>query len=63
MSRIRYLNLLPCVKDTLPQIIYSFYSYVLCKWQYIEEILTTIICGGSVENIHMVSELSRTSLH
>ena len=40
------------VMDTLPQIIYSFYFYVLCKWKYKEETLTKIICGGFVENIH-----------
>ena len=45
--------------------IYSFYFYVLCKWQYVEEALTTIMCGGFFlfENVHMVSEPSRTSLH
>ena len=59
------LNVLSLILSYSLVHIYSFYFYVLCKWQYVEEALTTIMCGGFFlfENVHMVSEPSRTSLH
>ena len=40
-----WLNILSLILGYSLVHIYSFYFYVLCKWQYIEETLTTIIGG------------------
>ena len=40
------LNILSLILGYSLVHIYSFYFYVLCKWQYIEKTLTTIMCGG-----------------
>ena len=51
------LNILSLILGYSLVHIYSFYFYLLCKWQYIEETLTTIIGGVFLQTFTSITEL------